>query len=88
VRTIRDGERPSWRDELSPRLDDVRVLSALLDEIEKRPEVADAQRHALVSLLRGQVADVLVRGTLTKGERVAIRIQALQVFAALQGRDR
>jgi hypothetical protein len=85
-------ERPTWRETLEPRLEDLRVLSALVAEIEKRamdagPAALDERRRILVTLLRGQLDEVLARGKVTTGERVSIRLQALQVFAALQGRD-
>ena len=46
------------------------------------------RRVALVRALVAHLDEVLARGRVTPGERLTARLLALQVFAALQQRDR
>ncbi len=85
VRALADlPERPVWKDAPAPRLREVETIHALVrtvGEQEAALGMTDGQRMLRKSFEK-TLAETIARGTLTPGERVAIRIMSLQMLKA------
>ncbi len=85
VRALADlPERPVWKDSPAPRLREVETIHALVSKVgEKETELGmtDGQKM-LRKGFEKTLAETIARGTLTPGERVAIRIMSLQMLKA------
>ena len=90
------GALAATTEPLTPRargplcLDDVRTLAAIAADVAARKDAlgGDERRATLLRALTALADEVIARGAVTAGERTALRLLALQVFAGLQGRDR
>jgi hypothetical protein len=75
--------KPAWVDDPAPSLAEATTVRGIvrrgLERDESGPEAATALRRAADRYL----GEVIARGTVTKGERVALRVLALQAFAEM-----
>ena len=75
--------RPTWVDDPEPTVAEARTVRRIvrrgLERDESGPEAATALRRAVDRY----VGEVIARGKVTRGERVAMRILALQAFAEM-----
>ncbi len=91
VRRVADAATaPTAVEAPAPRVEEAATLRALAADVLARAAALglDARRVALVRALVAHLDEVLARGRVTPGERLTARLLALQVFAALQQRDR
>ena len=91
VRRVADvASAPTAVEAPGPRVEEAATLRALAADVLARASALglDARRAGLVRALVAHLDDVLGRGRVTPGERLTARLLALQVFAALQQRDR
>ncbi|MFO0931634.1 MAG: M28 family peptidase [Planctomycetota bacterium] len=91
VRRVADAATaPTPVEAPTPRVEEATTLRALAADVLARAAALglDARRVALVRALVAHLDEVLARGRVTPGERLTARLLALQVFAALQHRDR
>lgn len=85
VRALADlPERPVWKDAPAPRLREVETIHALVAKVgEKEAELGMTEGQKMLRKgFEKTLAETIARGTLTPGERVAIRIMSLQMLKA------
>src|SRR5690606_29178292 len=79
VRALADlPERPVWKDAPAPRLREVETIHALVVRVgEKEVELGLSEGQRLLRKgFEKTLADTIARGSLTPGERVAIRLMS------------
>jgi len=81
---------PTLVAEPAPRVEEARTLRTLVADVLARAGTLglDPRRVLLVRALLAHLDEAVADGRVTPGERLTARVLALQVFAALQNRDR
>jgi hypothetical protein len=78
--------RPVWREVPEPRLDEAESVLSIVTRAEGMAEtwgIPEAQR-GMLAMFRGMLEGFVAKGKVTRGERLAMRMGALRLFAEAQ----